>query len=227
MAGSFGPRQLVLALDHAVSFAREDFLAGPSNDAALTLVERWPDWPNKVMALVGPEGAGKSHLATIWAEAAGARVLSAKLLGETDLPSAFATGALVLEDLEPNALDERALFHLLTLAREEGAYMLVTSRTAPASFPLTVRDLASRLRAVPVVTLAAPDDALLRSLIVKLAADRQLNVDEPVVNYLANRIERSFAAARSAVARLDEEAMRQHRPVTRALAAELFRDVPA
>jgi chromosomal replication initiation ATPase DnaA len=227
MAGSFGPRQLVLALDHAVSFAREDFLAGPSNDAALTLVERWPDWPNKVMALVGPEGAGKSHLATIWAEAAGARVLSAKLLGETDLPSAFATGALVLEDLEPNALDERALFHLLNLAREEGAYMLVTSRTAPASFPLTVRDLASRLRAVPAVTLAAPDDALLRSLIVKLAADRQLNVDEPVVNYLANRIERSFAAARSAVARLDEEAMRQHRPVTRALAAELFRDVPA
>jgi chromosomal replication initiation ATPase DnaA len=227
MAGSFGPRQLVLALDHAVSFAREDFLAGPSNDAALTLIERWPDWPNKVMALVGPEGAGKSHLATIWAEAAGARVLSAKLLGETDLPSAFATGALVLEDLEPNALDERALFHLLNLAREEGAYMLVTSRTAPASFPLTVRDLASRLRAVPAVTLAAPDDALLRSLIVKLAADRQLNVDEPVVNYLANRIERSFAAARSAVARLDEEAMRQHRPVTRALAAELFRDVPA
>jgi chromosomal replication initiation ATPase DnaA len=227
MAGSFGPRQLVLALDHAVSFAREDFLAGPSNDAALTLVERWPDWPNKVMALVGPEGAGKSHLATIWAEAAGARVLSAKLLGETDLPSAFATGALVLEDLEPNALDERALFHLLNLAREEGAYMLVTSRTAPASFPLTVRDLASRLRAVPAVTLAAPDDALLRSLIVKLAADRQLNVDEPVVNYLANHIERSFAAARSAVARLDEEAMRQHRPVTRALAAELFRDVPA
>jgi chromosomal replication initiation ATPase DnaA len=153
--------------------------------------------------------------------------LSAKLLGETDLPSAFATGALVLEDLEPNALDERALFHLLNLAREEGAYMLVTSRTAPASFPLTVRDLASRLRAVPAVTLAAPDDALLRSLIVKIAADRQLNVDEPVVNYLANRIERSFAAARSAVARLDEEAMRQHRPVTRALAAELFRDVPA
>lgn len=227
MVGSFGPRQLVLALDHAVSFAREDFLPGPSNDAALTLVERWPDWPNKVMALVGPEGAGKSHLATIWAEAAGARVLSAKLLGETDLPSAFVTGALVLEDLEPAGLDERALFHLLNLAREEGAYVFITARAAPAGFPLTIRDLASRLRAVPVVSLASPDDALLRSLIVKLAADRQLNVDEPLVNYVANRIERSFVAARSAVAKLDEEAMRQHRPVTRALAAELFRDAPA
>ncbi|AXK80491.1 chromosomal replication initiator DnaA [Pseudolabrys taiwanensis] len=227
MVRMFGPRQLVLALDHAVSFAREDFLPGPSNNAALTLVERWPDWPNKVMALVGPEGAGKSHLATIWAEVAGARTLSARLLGETDLPSTLVTGALVLEDLQPAELDERALFHLLNLAREEGAYVLITARVAPASLTLTIRDLASRLRAVPAVTLDAPDDALLRLLIVKLAADRQLNVDEPVVNYLANRIERSFAAARSAVARLDEEAMRQHRPVTRALAAELFRDVPA
>ena len=223
MATSFAPRQLVLALDHAVSYAREDFLAGPSNAAALSLIDRWPDWPNRIMALVGPEGAGKSHLAAIWAEAAGARVLSAKLLGGTDLPAALATGALVLEDLEPAGLEERALFHLLNLAREESAYVLITARAAPVTFPVAIRDLASRLRALPVVALAPPDDALLRSLIVKLAADRQLSVDEALVNYLANRIERSFAAARAAVARLDEEAMRQHRPVTRALAAELFR----
>jgi chromosomal replication initiation ATPase DnaA len=219
----FGPRQLVLALDHAVSFAREDFLGGPSNASALTLIERWPDWPDRIMALVGPEGAGKSHLAAIWAETTGARVLAAKLLPETDLPSAFATGALVVEDLDPTDLDERALFHLINLAKEERAYVLLTSRLAPAGFPVAIRDLASRLRAVPAVALAPPDDDLLRLLIVKLAADRQINVDEPLVNYLANRIERSFAAAHAAVVRLDEEAMRQHRPVTRALAAELFR----
>ena len=220
---SFGPRQLVLALDHAVSFAREDFLAGPSNAAALTLIDRWPDWPARVMALIGPQGSGKSHLAAIWAEATGARVLAGKLLSETDLPAAFATGALVVEDLEPDGLDERALFHLLNLAREHDAYVLLTARAAPAGFAVSIRDLASRLRAVPAVALAPPDDVLLRSLIVKLAADRQLAVDEALVNYLVNRIERSFAAAHVAVMRLDEEAMRQHRPVTRALAAELFR----
>ena len=224
MSTSFAPRQLVLALDHAVSFAREDFLAGPSNDKALALIERWPDWPNHVMALVGPEGSGKSHLAAIWAELSGARVLSAKLLGETDLPAALATGALVVEDLEADGLDERALFHLLNLAREEGAFVLITARTHPAGFRIAIRDLASRLRALPSVTLAAPDDALLRLVMVKLAADRQIALDQAVVNYVANRIERSFAAARAAVMRLDEEAMRRHRPITRALAAELFRD---
>lgn len=223
MDQSFGPRQLVLALDHAVSFAREDFLGGPTNASALSLIERWPDWPDRIMALVGPEGSGKSHLAAIWAEISGARVLSAKLLPETNLPSAFVTGALVVEDLDPADLDERALFHLINMAKEQRAYVLLTARTPVASFPVAIRDLASRLRALPSVTLAPPDDDLLRSLLVKLATDRQLPIDEPLVNYLANRIERSFAAAHAVVDRLDKEAMRQHRPVTRALAAELFR----
>ena len=223
MSGSLAPRQLALALDHSVSFAREDFLSGPSNIAAFTLIERWPDWPDRIVALIGPEGSGKSHLAAIWAELAGARVLSAKLLSVTDVPSALATGALVVEDLEATDLDEQALFHLINLAREEGAYVLLTGRLAVAGFRVTIRDLASRLRAVPAVMLAPPDDALLRSLLVKLAADRQVALDEPLVNYLVNRIERSFAAAHAAVRRLDDEAMRQQRPVTRALAIELFR----
>lgn len=223
MSGSFAPRQLALALDHSVSFAREDFLSGPSNIAALTLIERWPDWPDRIVALIGPEGSGKTHLAAIWAEAAGARVLSANFLSVADVPASLATGALVVEDLEAADLDEQALFHLINLAREEGAYMLLTARLAVAGFPITIRDLASRLRAVPAIMLTPPDDRLLRSLLVKLAADRQLALDESLLNYLVRRIERSFAAAHAAIQRLDQESMRQHRPVTRALAAELFR----
>lgn len=227
MSGPLAPRQLVLALDHSVSFAREDFLSGPSNVAALSLVERWPDWPDRIVALTGPEGSGKSHLATIWAEATGARALSAKLLSTANVPGALATGALVVEDLEAVDLDEQALFHLINLAREERAYLLLTSRAAVASFPLTTRDLASRLRAVPAVMVAPPDETLLRSLLMKLASDRQLSFDQSLVNYLVNRIERSFAAAHAAVQRLDHEAMRQHRPVTRALAAEVLRNMSA
>jgi chromosomal replication initiation ATPase DnaA len=225
MSGPFAPRQLLLALDHSVSFARDDFLSGPSNVAALSLVERWPDWPDRIVALIGPEGSGKSHLAAIWAEATGARILSAKLLSTTSVPGALATGALVIEDLEAADLDEQALFHLINLAREERTYLLLTSRSAVASFPIRIRDLASRLRAVPTVTVAPPDDTLLRFLLVKLAADRQLSFDESLLNYLVNRIERSFSAARATVQKLDREAMRQHRPVTRALAAEVLRNM--
>ena len=216
------PRQLALALDHAESYAREDFLPGPCNEGALALVESWPDWPANAVALVGPEGSGKSHLASIWAAAAGARVTSGRTLSQSGLVGALATGALVVE--QAAAADERALFHLINLAREEEAFLLFTARTAPSGWPVGIADLASRLRALPVVTLRAPDDAMLRGVIIKLAADRQLALDESVVRYLSARIERSFAAARAAVIALDNEALRQGRPPTRALAAEMFRD---
>jgi len=215
------PRQLALALPHAENFSREDFLSGGPNEAALSLVERWPDWPDRALAIVGPEGAGKSHLAAIWADIAGARRVSARVLGETNLPAALATGALVIEDAGEH-LDERALFHLLNLMRQQDAFVLMTARTAPAIWRIELADLASRLRAIPTVELHPPDDALLRAVMVKLFADRQLAVDENLIAYLSTRIERSFAAARAAVQDLDREALRQKRPVTRALAAALL-----
>jgi chromosomal replication initiation ATPase DnaA len=176
------------------------------------------------MLLVGPEGSGKSHLAAIWAEQAGARATSAHTLDAAAVPAALATGALVVEDMNPPDVDERALFHLMNLAREEEAFVLITARVPSSAFQIELRDLRSRLRAVPTVSLLPPDDALFRALIVKFCADRQLAIDESVVGYLATRIERSYAAARRAVELLDTEALRQGRPVTRALAAELLRN---
>jgi chromosomal replication initiation ATPase DnaA len=219
---SFPPRQLALALDHAESFAREDFLSGTSNESALALIDAWPDWPARALALVGPEGSGKTHLATIWAGVAGARVVSGRALGEIDVPAALATGALVVEDAAA-ITDERALFHLINLAREEGAFLLFTARSAPSLWPVALPDVVSRLRALPVIVLQAPDDAMLRGVLVKLAADRQLQLDESVVSYISTHIERSFAAARAAVIALDQEALRQGRPPSRALVAEMFR----
>jgi chromosomal replication initiation ATPase DnaA len=216
--------QLVLSLPHAESFAREDFIAGPSNAAALSLIDRWPDWPDRVVALIGPEGSGKSHLASIWAEKSGARILSGRTLAGADLVGALSTGALVIENLVPPQMDEVALFHLLNLVREERVDLLITSRSLPTTWPVALRDLMSRLRALPVVTVTPPDDVLLQALMMKLAADRQIDLDPAVSSYLVQRLERSFSAVRSAIVTLDREALRQKRPISRALAAELFRD---
>jgi chromosomal replication initiation ATPase DnaA len=222
MAAHPAPRQLALALGHDESFAREDFLEGPSNAAALALIDSWPDWPNRVVALVGPEGSGKSHLAAIWAGAAGARFVAASALEVTRLPAMLATGALVVENLAEGRFDENALFHVLNLAREEDAYVLLTARAAPSAWRVHLADLRSRLRAIPAVMLSPPDDALLRAVLIKLFADRQLKVDESLVEYLLRRIERSIAAARAAVGELDRAALRLKRPLTRALAVEVL-----
>jgi chromosomal replication initiation ATPase DnaA len=217
------PRQLTLALGYRESFDRADFLVGRGNETALALIDRWPDWPARAVALVGPEGAGKSHLAAIWAKAAGGRVIASRAIDAPSVPAALSTGALVIEDAGRGDLDEAALFHLLNLAVEQKAYLLITARQPPAAWPITLPDLASRLRALPVVTLDPPDDALLSAVMVKLFADRQLAVDDRLIDFLVHRIERSVAAAQGAVAELDSEALRLKRPVNRALAAEIFR----
>jgi chromosomal replication initiation ATPase DnaA len=224
VAARLQPRQLAFALPHAESLTRDNFLEGPANAAGLALIDSWPEWPNRIMLLVGPEGSGKSHLAAIWAEQAGARSTTAHALTAAAVPGALATGALVVEDLRSSDFDDRALFHLMNLAREDGAFVLVTAREPPSTFQIELRDLRSRLRAIPAVSLLPPDDQLFRALIVKFCADRQLAVDETVVGYLATRIERSYAAARQAVELLDAEALRLGRPVSRALAAELLRN---
>jgi chromosomal replication initiation ATPase DnaA len=224
VAARLQPRQLAFALPHAESLTRDNFLEGPANAAGLALIDSWPEWPNRIMLLVGPEGSGKSHLAAIWAEQAGARSTTAHALTAAAVPGALATGALVVEDLRSSDFDDRALFHLMNLAREDGAFVLVTAREPPSAFQIELRDLRSRLRAIPAVSLLPPDDQLFRALIVKFCTDRQLAVDETVVGYLATRIERSYAAARRAVELLDAEALRLGRPVSRALAAELLRN---
>lgn len=216
------PAQLGLVLSHSERLAREDFVVGPANMVALDTIERWPDWPARMLALVGSSGSGKSHLAAIWAARAGARIVPARALDDASVPAALAHGAVVVEDVAENAVNERALFHLLNIAAAEQDYVLLTAHSPPAAWTLHIPDLASRLRAIPAVAIAPPDDALFRAVMVKLFADRQITVDEALLVYLERRIERSLAAAQTVVAALDREGLRQQRPVTRALAAEVL-----
>ncbi|MFL5079182.1 MAG: hypothetical protein ACJ8DU_04505, partial [Microvirga sp.] len=196
------PKQLTLELPLEPRFGREDFLVSPSNERAYALIERWPDWPDTILLLEGPKGSGKSHLAAIWAAQSHGWTVDAFEVGTDRVPHLVSNGALVIEDLHSAGGDEPALFHLLNLARERRAYVLITTAVAVGELPIRTPDLKSRLRLAPSVSLDPPDDALLRAVLVKLFIDRQLVVDTTVVDFLALRIERSLAAAAETVAAL-------------------------
>ncbi len=215
------PKQLTLELPLEPRFGREDFLVSPSNERAYGLIERWPDWPDTILLLEGPKGSGKSHLAAIWAAQSHGWTVDAFEVGTDRVPHLVSNGALVIEDLHSAGGDEPALFHLLNLARERRAYVLITTAVAVGELPIRTPDLKSRLRLAPSVSLDPPDDALLRAVLVKLFIDRQLVVDTTVVDFLALRIERSLAAAAETVAALDREALSRGRRITRPMAAEL------
>ncbi|WP_262297811.1 DnaA ATPase domain-containing protein [Microvirga sesbaniae] len=216
------PKQLAFDLPLDPRFGAEDFLVSPSNEQAYGLIESWPDWPDTILLLVGPRGSGKSHLASIWATNARAWTIDASGITQDKVPHLVSNGALAIEDMDRGERDEAALFHLLNLAREKKASLLITCETPPDRWSLRTPDLLSRLRLAPSVSLEAPDDALLKAVLVKLFVDRQLVVDTSVVDYIALRIERSLAKASELVALLDREALSRGRRVSRTIAAEIL-----
>ncbi|MCX7350074.1 MAG: DnaA/Hda family protein [Alphaproteobacteria bacterium] len=215
-------RQLVLDLPLRTALGREDFLVTPSNAAAVAMIDRYPDWPHYGVVLVGDGGSGKSHLLEVWRQASGARLISAPQLGTEPPDRLLEKGALAIDNAPDVALDERALFHLLNLARQTDGHVLIASETDPAQWKVDIPDLASRLKALPVARLDPPDDALLRGVLVKQFADRQLSVEEPVISYLMLRMPRSLNAARALVAELDAFALVEKTAVTRATAARVL-----
>ena len=215
-------RQIPLSLPHRASFDRADFLTGAANAAAIGLIDRWPDWPSRSVIVAGPVGSGKSHLVDIWRSASGAETIAATALTVSDAEALPANGAVAIEDLHAGPIDEAALFHLLNAASERKAAVLMTSRVWPSALPFRLGDLVSRLRAAQLVELSEPDDELLRRVLAKLLADRQLAVDRSVVDYIVTRMERSLEAANQIVSRLDEEALAQGRAITTRLAAAIL-----
>ncbi|WP_349360859.1 hypothetical protein [Stappia sp.] len=216
-----GAGQLPLVIPHEAAQERDDFLVGPSNEAAFRLIDSWPDWSAPVTLLAGPVGAGKSHLTHVWQSRSNARRIAASTLGRIDPTELVATGAVAVEDAG-RGIDQTALFHLLNAARAGSAHVLITARSWPQAWGLTLPDLASRLRAATPVEILEPDDGLLGRVLVKLFSDRQIDIDPAVVDYLVVRMERSLAAAERLVDALDRTSLARGRRITRPLAAEVM-----
>lgn len=217
-------RQLAFDLPAPVHYRREDFFVSPANAVALATLDDWAGWPGGKLVLTGPPGAGKTHLAHVWAAQTGAAIVQALDLAQDDLPDLASAGCVVVENAEAIAGDRRAetlLFHLHNMVVPQGR-LLLTAGMVVRDWGLILPDLLSRMQAAGVAWIDGPDDALLSAVLVKLFADRQIAVPANLIPYLVTRMDRSIAAARDMVAVLDARSLAQGRPVTRALAAAIL-----
>lgn len=194
-------------------------MTASSNAAALRLIESWPGWPAPVVLLSGPAGSGKTHLVHIWAARVGAEIREAAALAAGGLPRIPAGTAIAVEDVDPEHVPESPLFHLINAVGEGGGSLLITSRAPAEGWRVALADLRSRLRSAAPALLGEPDDGLLRQVLVKLFADRQLVVEKPVIDYLLTRMDRSLSAAAALVAALDGTALAAGRRISRPMAA--------
>jgi chromosomal replication initiation ATPase DnaA len=215
-------RQLSLDLPHRAALGAEDFLVSECNRGAVRLIDSWPDWQDNAQLIIGPAASGKTHLARVWQARSSADILTPTGLDVGLLDSTGEGTPLIIEDVDRADYDEKALFHLLNLAREKRLFVLLSARDAPNRFDCSLPDLRSRLNALPAVRIGAPDDALLKTVMLKHFADRQLSIDPRVLDFLALRIERSLAAAAVAVAAIDRAALGSGRKLSRQLVAEVL-----
>ncbi len=216
------PRQLAFDIPHRPALGLEDFLVSESNREAVALIDRWPDWAAGAAVITGPAGSGKSHLANVWRAKSGASVRPAREITSEGVPGLASFGALAVEDIDKGPLDERALFHILNLVKEQRLSVLMTSVERPGNLAIALPDFSSRLKALPLAEIAAPDDALLGAVLVKQFGDRQLTVDPAIITYCLARMERSMDAARRLVGEIDTLALATRRGVTRGVVAQVL-----
>jgi chromosomal replication initiation ATPase DnaA len=210
------PRQLPLPIPARQAYDEAGFLAAGSNEAARTWLGRTEVWPERRLALWGGEDCGKTHLLRIWAGRNSAEVIDGPALSGL---FEMASPGVAIDEAE--RADETALLHLLNIARDFGRPVLLAARLPPARWTIGLRDLASRLRAITSVEIGAPDDDLLRRLLLHWLAERQLVADETLHDRLLLRLPRSPEVLWAAVARLDVEALRSRkRTVTPAMVRE-------
>lgn len=209
--------QLPLPLVTAPSLSRADFIVAPANAQAAAFIDSFPNWPAPAGALYGPASSGKSHLVQAWAKASGAVVVEASDLAKATVAALEPGRAVAVENVAPG-LDEDALFALF----QHPGPLLLTAKEPPKAWPAALPDLKSRFSALLAFPLWAPDDALLAGLARKLFTDRQLTVPDPVIMRILNAVERSPAAVRDFVARLDARALAEKRPVTVTLVSSLL-----
>ncbi len=220
-------RQLLLRFEHRPALTGDDFYVAEGNRTAVLWIDRWPDWPTPALAIYGPAGCGKSHLAQVFLERTGGRRLTAEdLIARPPHDLIEGVPACVVDDAERvvAAGHEQPLLHLYNTVKETGRHMLLTSRLPPSRWTARLPDLRSRLNAAAAIPIAEPDDALMKAVLVKLFSDRQLRVDEDVLAFMLTRMERSFAAARDLVARVDEGALKTKRNISVSLVSGILRD---
>lgn len=220
-------RQLSFDLPARAALGREDFFIAPANAMAVALIDNWQNWPGRKLLLEGPKGAGKTHLAHVWAQAAAARIVAATSLAGADIPG-LASAPVAVEDVQEIAGDpatENALFHLHNLVLAEGHALLLTADRPAARWGLQLPDLASRMQGTQATKLEAPDDRLLSAVLAKLFADRQLIPTPDTIPFLVARMDRAFDSARLLVAQLDRAALSQGRAINRKLAGEVLEQI--
>ena len=200
--------QLLLDLDYKTNFNEYDFYLSKSNSKAFNLLNRWPDWNKRILNISGEKFSGKSHLANIFKLKSKALLVQGSIIDNSIFKSLKLYESVIIDDFE-ECKEEEMLYSIFNLIDQDNKYMLINSLKPINEIKFNLPDLASRSKNCLFAEIENPDDELLFAIILKNFSDRQIKIEKKIINFIINRIDRSYRKIYEFIYKIDELSLKK------------------
>ena len=210
-------------LDFAVneSFNENDYYVSSSNYFAKNIIQTWPKWEKKIINITGEKYCGKTHLSTIFKIKSNALYLYSNKINNNSIKRIKLYNSIIIEDLD-ESFDEKLLYSIFNLIEQDNKYLLISSIKPIDTMKFKLPDLISRLKNCIIAKIEQPDDDLIYAIILKSFSDRQIKLDNKIIDYIIKRIARSYSKMQEFIYKIDELSLKKKKSINFKIIKEII-----
>ena len=204
--------QLLLELDYKSNFNEHDFYLSKSNSNAFNFINKWPSWEKKILNISGEKFSGKTHLANIFKLKSKAYLINGDSINNSIFKILKLHECIIIDDFE-KCKKEQILYSIFNLIDQDNKYLLINSIKPINKMVFNLPDLASRSKNCLYAEIENPDDELLFAIILKNFSDRQIKIEKKIIDFIINRIDRSYSKIDEFIYKIDELSLKKKKPI--------------
>ena len=204
--------QLLLNFNFSKNYKKDDFFVSKSNFFAFNLIDTWPKWEKNILNIWGEKYSGKTHLSEIFLNKNKGKILDSKKFTFTDSHNLRIYQNIILEDFSEN-IDEESIFSLINFVDQNNKYLVINSLKPINEMNFNLKDLKSRAKNSLVAKIDHPDDQLIKVLIAKNFSDRQIKIDNKLIEFTVKRITRSYGKIFEFIYKIDEMSLKMKKSI--------------
>ena len=204
--------QQILKFDYEQNFKDQDFYVSNCNEHSFRLLNSWPKWDKNFINLIGEKFSGKSHLINIFLEKNKGIKINSEDISNDFLQKIKIYENIIIEDLTEK-INENLLFSLINIIDQYNKYLIVTSTIPIVNFKFKLNDLNSRSTNFILSQIEKPGDDLIYALILKNLSDRQISIDQKLIEFIIKRIDRTYGKISDFIYKIDEISLKRKKPI--------------
>ena len=213
--------QLLLDFNSKINFNNYDYYVSKSNFFAFSIIEKWPKWEKRIVNISGEKFSGKSHLATIFRSKSKAMLLDQKLISDEIYKKIKLYDSIIIDDFE-DIIDEKLIYSIFNLVDQDNKFLLINSLRPINEIKFKLPDVQSRSKNCLFAKIENPDDDLIFAIIIKNFSDRQIKLEKKIIEFVINRIERSYSKIYEFIYKIDEISLKKKKPINLKIIKEIL-----